>query len=1174
MKQKHSRFLSVLLTLAMILSLLPPAARAAGEETTDPAPATGMTLNHESLHLASGDEVRLTATVPAEAPDKTLVWASSNEDIASVKDGVVTAKAAGTADVTVKTADNRFTAKCAVKVDVPITALGISQPKITLDPTQTWTLKVDINDSASARELIWSYGDVEAIAKVALAEDSLSAVITAENPGPSARLTISPAFPEGSPVVTQCEVVVSGIVFSDSNEDELAPGESAQLSFQRYGSAINVTDWEYKIVSDTSGGASVDPTTGWLTAGPNEGSVTVSATAVENTLYTDEWTIKVARGQATIHASLDDGELRFSRLSSTLNSKCLEITEQPLSYITSLSVAPSQGTLYYGYVSEGDTGNGVASSGRYYNGGPSGSYELGEIIFVPKPTFSGEAIISYNGYNARGASFAGEILLPVEAMEEIAYSTRGDAVRFQADDFNLFCQTETGRPLHYVTFSAPAARYGSLYYNYTSGAVYESNVPAGTRYYRSSNPAISNVAFVPADNYEGTFYLSYQGWDTAGTSFRGSIRITVEPPSSSEGGDITYSASAGKRVYFDEDDFSDASYDATGRQLDFVRFTSLPDSSQGTLYYIGNTTVSTGTSYYYSGSSRLLEDVSFLAADDFTGSVSIPFTGTDTRGTTFHGTVRITVSGGGSSTISYSTSSGRRVYFDAGDFSDVSYDLTGSQLNYVRFSSLPPSTRGTLYCGSSTKVSTNSSYYRNRSSRSLSDVNFLPDEDFTGTVSIPFKGTSSKGSTFQGTVEVTVTGGSASSSSLSYTVRAGQRLHFKTEDFADACYDATGRQLNYVRFTSLPASSQGTLYYDGSTKVSTSTSYYRNSSSRLLEDVSFLADDGFSGRLSIPFQGWSTTGRKFTGSVSITVERGTSSSPTVQIQVSYSTTGQAVNLRASDFSAACAQDLPAALSKVRFTAPDSSTGKLYLNYVSPAQHSPVHSAVDYTTAQLSQIAFVPKAGYRGTVQVPYTASDQRGNTCSGVMRVQVTPPSASSYFSDMGSTSWAVPAADFLRRSGIVAGVTATDYGPQSPMRRGDFILMLSRSFSFPDAGTRSFRDVPQDSYYASAIAAARSLGVVTGADADRFRPNEAVTREEAGVFLYRCLQREETLSAGTSADLARFSDWNQVSPDAVGAMGALVRRGVFAGDDQRRLNPSKALNRAEMAVILYQALT
>ncbi len=80
-------------------------------------PVEGITLNASNVNLEIGDTHTLTASVtPDNAKNKTVTWKSSNEDIAVIENGIVTAKADGTAVITATTVDGGFSATCTVTV--------------------------------------------------------------------------------------------------------------------------------------------------------------------------------------------------------------------------------------------------------------------------------------------------------------------------------------------------------------------------------------------------------------------------------------------------------------------------------------------------------------------------------------------------------------------------------------------------------------------------------------------------------------------------------------------------------------------------------------------------------------------------------------------------------------------------------------------------------------------------------------------------------------------------------------------------------------------------------------------------------------------------------------------------------------------------------------------------
>lgn len=86
-----------------------------------------------------GGSEKLNATVePPEATNKTVTWESDKTGVATVEGGNVTAKAVGSANITVKTGDGSKTAKCAVTVTdavKSVTVAGTPQVGQTLTAT-------------------------------------------------------------------------------------------------------------------------------------------------------------------------------------------------------------------------------------------------------------------------------------------------------------------------------------------------------------------------------------------------------------------------------------------------------------------------------------------------------------------------------------------------------------------------------------------------------------------------------------------------------------------------------------------------------------------------------------------------------------------------------------------------------------------------------------------------------------------------------------------------------------------------------------------------------------------------------------------------------------------------------------------------------------------------------
>jgi uncharacterized protein YjdB len=139
--------------------------------SSSPVAVTGVTLDKSTLTMTVGEDVTLKATVkPDDATDKTVTWASDKTSVATVdENGKVSAKAAGTAVITVTTKDGGKTAKCTVTVkaaSVAVTGVSLDKTTLTLTEGESATLKATVKpDDASNKQVTWS-SDKESVATV------------------------------------------------------------------------------------------------------------------------------------------------------------------------------------------------------------------------------------------------------------------------------------------------------------------------------------------------------------------------------------------------------------------------------------------------------------------------------------------------------------------------------------------------------------------------------------------------------------------------------------------------------------------------------------------------------------------------------------------------------------------------------------------------------------------------------------------------------------------------------------------------------------------------------------------------------------------------------------------------------------------------------------------------
>lgn len=124
-------------------------------------PTKSVTLDKSSISIYATQTQRLTPTVsPSGASDKSVVWTSSNEKVATVsKTGVVTGVKAGSAVIKCTTKDTGAEAFCVVTVKSRIKVQGFSINKTskTLYKGSTYQLKGTFTPSnASNQKIFWS----------------------------------------------------------------------------------------------------------------------------------------------------------------------------------------------------------------------------------------------------------------------------------------------------------------------------------------------------------------------------------------------------------------------------------------------------------------------------------------------------------------------------------------------------------------------------------------------------------------------------------------------------------------------------------------------------------------------------------------------------------------------------------------------------------------------------------------------------------------------------------------------------------------------------------------------------------------------------------------------------------------------------------------------------------
>ena len=401
---------------------------------------------------------------------------------------------------------------------------------------------------------------------------------------------------------------------------------------------------------------------------------------------------------------------------------------------------------------------------------------------------------------------------------------------------------------------------------------------------------ISDVVFIPDEEYKGKVTFTFLAVDTANDEYEGEIVFDVQEGTASAG-DIIYPAKSGDDVEFDVNDFEDFWEDKYSKgSLDYVTFGSV-SSSRGDLVDADGDKVSSRTKYYADPTSKQadLDGVTFEPGRNTKTTVTIDFTAHGTnnskRDAELSGTVVILYTEKDPEAIVYS-STGKNITLDADDFLDNYKDTMGSSASNIQIQFLEVPSNGTLYYNYNERTekgteltSKNVANYTfstsSRASRSIEDVTYVPDSRgrsdtvrfacYTSGGDLRYYGEVTFGQTVQ---NVTVNMTSTSSG-----------VTFQASTFFNA--DDALLSANTISFGT---PSSGTLYknWNGTsgTRVTASDMFSYVASvtgNASISTVTYVPVAGYSGTVTIPFSAYGAAGGIVSGTVSIRV---TATTPT------------------------------------------------------------------------------------------------------------------------------------------------------------------------------------------------------------------------------------------------------------------------------------------------------
>ena len=457
----------------------------------------------------------------------------------------------------------------------------------------------------------------------------------------------------------------------------------------------------------------------------------------------------------------------------------------------------ADGYIYYRYGKSKETyfsRSELNSYKFYYSDSDYGDYDLDELSFVSDRSFTGPVKLSFTVYGGSGSktnqSASGTLIISTTGSSssskgDITYTVKAnDSVSLSDRDFDKFYDNNCSGTFKYVVFDRPSSSDyadGYIYYRYgKSKETYfsRSELNSYKFYYSDSDYGdydLDELSFVSDRSFTGPVKLSFTVYGGSGskTNQSASGTLVISTGSSSTvsrySGNIRYNTTPGTALQINPNDLARFySKNVPGAALRYVVLTGIP--STGSLYYNYYGTSQYGISsrmqltsssasgkvFSFSPSSTseyALSELTYIpSGSNYCTAVSFAAYGSD--GSTVTGSILISVTASAVAEVYTVANKGTSVSFPASSVYSAVSAATGSGLASIQLLELPTATSGVLYCGS-TRADLTTNYSYTSSSDSMTQLRFVPNGAYTGSVSIPYVALGSSGTAIAaGTVSI------------------------------------------------------------------------------------------------------------------------------------------------------------------------------------------------------------------------------------------------------------------------------------------------------------------------------------------------------------------------------------------------------------------------------------
>ena len=173
-------------------------------------------------------------------------------------------------------------------------------------------------------------------------------------------------------------------------------------------------------------------------------------------------------------------------------------------------------------------------------------------------------------------------------------------------------------------------------------------------------------------------------------------------------------------------------------------------------------------------------------------------------------------------------------------------------------------------------------------------------------------------------------------------------------------------------------------------------------------------------------------------------------------------------------------------------------------------------------------------------------------------------------FADVKKDDWHYNCVKYVYENNLMQG-TGNGFEPEGKMSRAMLVTVLYR-MAKPESveSTHNFKDVAKGQWYSDAVAWAAANGIVSGISATEFAPDSDISREQMALIIYR-FAKMQGYNVSDVADISSFADTADVSDWALDAIRWANKTELVNGTSETTLSPKATATRAQVAAILMR---